>query len=87
MTVESTSDEDGSGVIAAIRRVLGFEMTVAEWIGTAVMLAVPYLAVVVVWISLHTEHLEGTDWVHRIVVILATVASWPALLISGTYLA
>jgi hypothetical protein len=74
-------------MLAAVRRVLSFEMTIAEWIGTGVMLAVPYLAVGVLWAAFHTEHFEQTDGVHRIVLILGTVASWPGLLISGTYLA
>jgi hypothetical protein len=74
-------------MLAAMRKVLSFQMTIAEWIGTAVLLAIPYLAVGVVWASFHTEHLNGTGWAHRIVLILGTIASWPALLISGTYLA
>jgi hypothetical protein len=74
------------GRLAVMRKVLSFEMTVAEWIGTAVILAVPYLAVGVVWALSTTDHLNGTAWVDRIVPILATIASWPALLVSGTYL-
>jgi hypothetical protein len=69
------------------RKILSFQMPIAEWIGTAVLLAIPYLAVGVVWASFHTEHLKGTAWADRIVPILGTIASWPALLISGTYLA
>jgi len=36
-------------MLSAVKRVLSFEMTIAEWIGTAAMLAAPYLAVGVVW--------------------------------------
>ena len=32
-------------MLSALKSVLSFEMTIAEWIGTAVMLAVPYLAI------------------------------------------
>ena len=74
-------------MVAEMRKVLSFQMTIAEWIGTAVLLAIPYLAVGVVWASFHTEQLNATGWTHRIVLILGTIASWPALLISGTYLA
>jgi hypothetical protein len=36
-------------MLGAVKRVLSFEMTIAEWIGTAAMLAAPYLAVGVLW--------------------------------------
>ena len=74
-------------MLAEMRKVLSFQMTIAEWIGTTVLLAIPYLAVGVFWASFHTEHLNGTGWAHRSVLILGTIASWPALLISGTYIA
>jgi hypothetical protein len=77
-------DEDGK--LTTVRKVLTFQMTIAEWIGTAVMLAVPYLAIGVVWAFFTTEHLNGAAWADRIVPILGTIASWPALLISGTYM-
>jgi hypothetical protein len=32
-----------------LKRVLSFEMTIAEWIDTAAMLAVPYLAIGALW--------------------------------------
>ncbi|MDT5095641.1 MAG: hypothetical protein QOH60_5004 [Mycobacterium sp.] len=60
-------------------------MTIAEWVGTAVMLAVPYLAVGVVWALFHTEHLRAASGFHQAVLIAGTIASWPTLLISGTH--
>jgi hypothetical protein len=80
------SDDEG-GKLPRVQRVLRFDMTIAEWIGTAIMLAVPYVVVGVVWAFFTTEHLEGMGWVERIVPLLGTIASWPGLLISGTYLA
>lgn len=74
-------------MLATVRTVMGFQMTIAEWIGTAVMLVVPYLLIGVVWALCHTDHFSSSGGVHRIVLILGTVASWPALLISGTYFA
>jgi hypothetical protein len=68
-------------VLSAVRRVLAFEMTIAEWIGTAIMLAVPYLLVGVVWTVIQRDHiqLQGLDGA---VSVLASVVSWPVLLIS-----
>ena len=53
---------------------MGFEMTIAEWIGTAVMLAVPYLLVGVVWSLTHNWQLGLIVW-------------WPAHLVSAVCLA
>ncbi|MDT5011765.1 MAG: hypothetical protein QOH57_3382 [Mycobacterium sp.] len=75
------------GMLATVRKIMGFQMTIAEWFGTAVMLLVPYLTIGVVWTLFHTEHFRDTEGVQRIVWILGSVASWPALLISGTYFA
>ncbi len=68
-------------MLSAVRRVLAFEMTIAEWIGTAIMLAVPYLLVGVVWTVIQRDHiqLQGLDGA---VSVLASVVSWPVLLIS-----
>jgi hypothetical protein len=63
-------------VLSAVRRVLGFEMTVAEWIGTAILLAVPYLIVGAVWTVIAGVHpTTGAT--------IVSVLSWPALLVSA----
>ena len=36
-------------MLSVLKRVLSFEMTIAEWIDTAAMLAVPYLAIGALW--------------------------------------
>ena len=68
-------------MLSAVRKILDFQMTIAEWIGTAVILAVPYLVVGVVWTATHPDHL-GAQGVDRIVSILGSVVSWPVLLVS-----
>lgn len=57
-------------------------MTVAEWIGTAVMLAVPYLAIGAVWTAIHADEL-GAPGFERVVSILVTIVVWPALLVAS----
>ena len=61
-------------MLGTLRRILSFEMTIAEWIGTAAMLAVPYLVVGVLWSLTHT-------W------SFASIAWWPALVASTVCLA
>ncbi|HVQ52455.1 MAG TPA: hypothetical protein VMS92_20650 [Mycobacterium sp.] len=61
-------------MLGTLRRILSFEMTIAEWIGTAAMLAVPYLVVGVLWSLTHTWGLRS-------------IVFWPALLVSTVCLA
>jgi hypothetical protein len=56
-------------MLSTLRRVLDFEMTIAEWIGTAAMLAVPYVVVGLVWTIARTGQ-------------LASIAFWPAQMVS-----
>lgn len=69
-------------VLTAVKKVLAFEMTIAEWIGTAAILAVPYLLVGMVWTVFAGDRL-GWHGPARILSILASIASWPVLLVSA----
>jgi hypothetical protein len=61
-------------MLSALRRVLSFEMTIAEWIGTAAMLAVPYLAIGALWALVNSGGVAAIVW-------------WPAQVVSMTCLA
>jgi hypothetical protein len=74
-------------VIAALRRVLDFEMTIAEWIGTALLAAIPYLLIGAVWAATHTAHVDGMTGLDRTVSILGSTVSWPVLLFSDVCVA
>ena len=69
-------------VLAGLRKFFGFEMTIAEWMGTAILAAIPYLVVGVIWSATHTGHLGGMAGVDRAVSFLGAVVSWPVLLLS-----
>jgi hypothetical protein len=62
-------------MLSILRRVLSFEMTIAEWIGTAAMLAVPYLVVGALWSLTHAGN------------VLQSIVWWPVLLVSTACLA
>ncbi|WP_102143570.1 hypothetical protein [Mycobacterium hubeiense] len=70
-------------MLTAVRKILTYEMTIAEWIGTAVILAVPYLFIGVIWAGTHTEHLSELQGLDLVVSFLGSVASWPVLLFSN----
>lgn len=69
-------------VLTAVRKVLAFEMTIAEWIGTAAMLAVPYLLVGMAWTAIAGDQI-GWHGPARILSILVSIVSWPVLLVSA----
>jgi hypothetical protein len=70
------------GVLAAVRKLLSLELTIAEWIGTAILAGIPYLVIGVVWSATHTDHLSGLTGLDRTVSILGSIVSWPVLLFS-----
>ena len=63
-----------------LRRILSFELTVAEWATLAVVLAAPYLAAGVVWTIGHGDRFTGLGGFDLAAAILGAVVSWPALL-------
>jgi hypothetical protein len=67
-------------MLSAVRRVLDHQMTIAEWMGTALLLSVPHLGIGVVWSLTHTGHLSQLDGPAKVVSFLAAVIAWPALL-------
>ena len=74
-------------MLGTLRRVLSFEMTIAEWIGTAVMLAVPYLVVGALWSLTRSgdfAHTHGLAWA---VSVLGSIVSWPVEFASTVCLA
>jgi hypothetical protein len=74
-------------VLAALRKFMGFEMTVAEWIGTAILAAIPYLVIGMIWSATHTDHLAGMTGIDRTVSLLGSIVSWPVLLFSDVCMA
>jgi hypothetical protein len=69
-------------VLATVRKFLGFEMTITEWLGTAVLGAIPYLVIGVIWALTHTQQLSGLTGIGRAVSVLGSIVSWPVLLFS-----
>jgi hypothetical protein len=70
------------GMLTAARKVLAFEMTIAEWLGTAAMLAAPYVLIGIVWTGFGGDQLGGQGHA-RVLSIVGSIVSWPALLVSA----
>jgi hypothetical protein len=74
-------------VLATLRKFLGFEMTIAEWVGTAMLAAIPYLVIGVIWSLTHTQQLSGMTGIDRTVSFLGSLVSWPVPLFSDVCMA
>ena len=69
-------------VFGALRRLLGFQVTIGELIIVALILGTPYLIVGVIWSSTHTVHLQHMAGADLVVWYLGSIVSWPVLLFS-----
>ncbi|MGZ6779254.1 MAG: hypothetical protein ACXVGO_09695 [Mycobacterium sp.] len=74
-------------MVDALRKFLGFEMTIAEWIGTAILALIPYLVIGVVWSATHTGQLGGLTGFDRTMSVLGSIVSWPVLVFSDVCMA
>jgi NADH:ubiquinone oxidoreductase subunit 4 (subunit M) len=70
-------------VLSALRRLLGYRVTVGELIVVALVVGTPYLIVGVIWSNTHTEHLEQMAGVDLVVSYLGSIVSWPVLLFAN----
>jgi len=76
------SSPDGGPVLNALRRMLGYRVSIRALIIAALVFGIPYLIVGLIWSSTHTEHLAQVDGVDLVVSFLGAIASWPVLLVA-----
>jgi hypothetical protein len=70
-------------MLAMIRRILGFHLTIAELIGLGLIVGTPYLVVGTIWSTTDTEHLQQMHGADLAVSFLGAIVSWPVLLFSN----
>lgn len=70
-------------MLTTVRKILSYQMTIAEWLGLAIILGVPYLIVGTIWSFTHTDHLQQMQGVDLAVSFLGSIVSWPVLLFSN----
>ena len=71
-------------MLSALRRLLGYRVSIGQLIVVAVVLGTPYLIVGVIWSGTHTEHLaQMDDDIDLIVSFLGAIVSWPVLLFAN----
>ncbi|HET9563453.1 MAG TPA: hypothetical protein VFP27_02855 [Mycobacterium sp.] len=70
-------------MLSALRRLLGYRVSIGQLIVVAVVLGTPYLIVGVILSSTHTEHLAKMDDIDLVVSFLGAIVSWPVLLFAN----
>jgi hypothetical protein len=68
-------------MLTRLRRLMDFELSLAEFIGVGVILAGPYLLIGLVWTCTHAHSIDGLRGVELLVSVMGSIALWPALLL------
>ncbi|NLU62087.1 hypothetical protein HCA61_07390 [Rhodococcus sp. HNM0563] len=57
-------------------------MSVAEFIGLVILIAIPYGLIGVIWTLTHTSHLADMEGVDLVISFLGSIVCWPVLAFS-----
>lgn len=68
-------------MLPTVRRLLAFEMTIAEWIGAGVLLGVPYVVLGTIWAAVNSDRFEALHGFQLVVALVSAVLSWPVLMV------
>ncbi len=69
-------------MLDALRRLLGYRVSIGALTVVALVLGTPYLIVGAIWSSTHTNHLTRMSGIDLIVSFLGAIVSWPVLLVA-----
>jgi hypothetical protein len=70
-------------MLTKLRQVLGYQLTIGELMGIAIIFGTPYLIVGLIWSSTHTDQLRQMQGADLVVSFLGSIVSWPVLLFSN----
>jgi hypothetical protein len=73
-------------MLSVARRILSYEMTFAEWLGTALLLGTPYGVIGVLLAVLRPDHLAHLDGIQKVAAFVGSVVFWPVLLVADVCL-
>ncbi|GAB2666129.1 hypothetical protein ACWDYH_17730 [Nocardia goodfellowii] len=73
-------------MLKRLDRILSYEMRVSEFLGTLIIIAVPYGLIGVIWTLTHTSHLKQMHGVDIVMSFLGSVVCWPVLTFSNVYM-
>ena len=70
-------------MLDTIRRILGYQLTIAQLIALGLIVSTPYLLIGAIWSTTHTAHLQNMHGVDLAVSFLGPIVSWPVLRFSN----
>ncbi|HLS75177.1 MAG TPA: hypothetical protein VK083_00095 [Nocardia sp.] len=70
-------------MLKKLDRIFSYEMKVSEFIGTLIILAIPYGIIGVIWSVTHTSHLRDMHGIDVIVSFLGSIVCWPVLIFAN----
>ncbi|MFI6214811.1 hypothetical protein ACIBCD_22715 [Nocardia brasiliensis] len=70
-------------MLEKLDRLFSYEMKVSEFLGTLIILAVPYGLIGVVWTLTHTSQLRNMHGIDVVVSFLGSIVCWPVLTFSN----
>jgi hypothetical protein len=73
-------------MLTRFRRLMDFELSIAELIGIGLLLAGPYLIVGLAWSSTHAEPFQRMGGAELLVSVIGSIVLWPALLLANVCL-
>ncbi|MDA2892480.1 hypothetical protein PDG61_16285 [Mycolicibacterium sp. BiH015] len=69
-------------MLTSVRRIMDYEMTLAEWFGAGLILGVPHAAIGVLFSVVRPEYSEHADGVAKVGAFVGSVLFWPVLLVT-----
>lgn len=70
-------------MLKKLDRIFSYEMKVSEFLGTLIILAIPYGVIGLVWSLTHTSHLREMHGIDVIISFLGSIVCWPVLLVAN----
>lgn len=70
-------------MLKRLDRLFSYEMKVSEFLGTFIILGIPYGMIGIVWSLTHTSHLRELHGLDVIISFLGSIVCWPVLTFSN----
>lgn len=67
-------------MLTSARRLMDYEMTLAEWFGAGLLLAAPHVVVGLLFSVFRPEYIEHADGAAKVAAFAGSVLFWPVLL-------
>ncbi|WP_405178340.1 hypothetical protein OG225_30045 [Nocardia sp. NBC_01377] len=70
-------------MLEKLDRIFSYEMKVSEFVGTLIILGIPYGLIGLIWTLTHTAHLKDIHGLDVVMSFLGSIVCWPVLTFSN----